>query len=155
MKHDSAASAETPTQPLPPVEIGDLVVTQLMPAVSIEGYSAQAGHEESYIHDTSLTLQEWTTLPRPGVVIDVGWNDQARLYHFTVVAISQRQQETETLDLPKVPVLGPRSADKNPGDAMLEVKPNWPLEHSYCYVFKNPSTFYCLPSQVGQFYPSK
>ncbi|KAF8593394.1 hypothetical protein BDV93DRAFT_502606 [Ceratobasidium sp. AG-I] len=120
-----------------------------MSAVSIEGCSGQAGHEKSYIHDASFTSQEWTTLPRPGVVIDVGWDNRARLYHFTLVAIGHRQQGSRTFDLPKVPILGPSSVDdKNPEDAILSVEPSWPLDHSYCYAFKNPATFYCLPSQV-------
>ncbi|KAF8593846.1 kinase-like protein [Ceratobasidium sp. AG-I] len=136
------------TQPSPPVEIGQLIVAQVMSAVSIEGCSAQAGHEGSYIHDTSLTSQEWSTLPKPGVVIDVGWDSRARLYNFTLVAVGQPQQGIGALDLPNVPIVGPKSGDTKLGDAILSVEPNWPLEHSYCYAFKNPVTFYCLPSQV-------
>ncbi|KAF8595250.1 kinase-like protein [Ceratobasidium sp. AG-I] len=136
------------TRPPPPVEVGQLVVAQVMSAVSIEGYSAQAGHEESYIHDTSLTAQEWSTLPKPGVVIEVGWDTQARLYCFTLVAIGRPQQGAGTLDLATVPVLGSGSGDTKLGDAIISVEPNWPLEDSYCYAFKNPTRFYCLPSQL-------
>ncbi|KAF8595462.1 kinase-like protein [Ceratobasidium sp. AG-I] len=143
-----AFQAKAFTQPLPPVETGQLVIAQIMSAMSIEGYSAQAGHEKSYIHDTSLDSREWITLPRPGVVIGVEWDQQVQLYYFTIVAISKRQAETGVSNIPKVPIIGPNSADGGSSDSAMSTEPSWPLDHSYCYVFKDPAMFYCLPSQA-------
>lgn len=46
-------------RPLPPLKIGQLVLAQVLSATTIEGYSAQAGHERSYIHDPSLVSHQW------------------------------------------------------------------------------------------------
>lgn len=136
------------TQSEPPVEPGHLVLAQLMSAMSIEGYSAQAGHEKSYIHDTSLTSHEWITLPRPGIVTDIEWDEQVHMYYFTIVAISKRRATAELSDLAKVHILGPNSANEDSSAPTISIEPQWPLDHSYCYAFKDPATFYCLPSQV-------
>lgn len=136
------------TRPPPPVETGQLVIAQLLSAMSIEGFSAQAGHEESFIHDTSLTSQEWSTLPRPGIVIDVEWDSQAQLYYFTIFAISRLRERTGVSNPLQVPILGANPVDRNLSDPVISIEPSWPLDHSYCYAYKDPPTFYCLPSQV-------
>ncbi|KAF8595470.1 kinase-like protein [Ceratobasidium sp. AG-I] len=141
------SSRMSPSQLPPPVKVGQLVLSQVLSATTVEGYSGQAGHERSYIHDPSLASSEWLTPPRPGVVLKVGWSNRWKLYYFTTVAISRRQQGVESLDFSKVPIVEHISAESGLSDDTIAVEPRWPFEDSYCYAFKDPETFYCLPCQ--------
>ncbi|KZT03985.1 uncharacterized protein LAESUDRAFT_658820, partial [Laetiporus sulphureus 93-53] len=109
------------------------------------------GHEKSYIHDPSLMSPEWSAPPRLALVLDVGWDERVRLHRFTAVAIGQRRQgaaAAESDNAPSVPIAGPSRGGAAPPPLAISVTPEWPLEHSYCYVFKRPAVFYCLPSQA-------
>ncbi|KAG5648360.1 hypothetical protein DXG03_004932 [Asterophora parasitica] len=144
----SSTASDPPLQPgPPPVRVGQVVLAQLLPAMSIECYSVLAGHEHSYIHNSSLASPKWSSPPRPALVISVGWDDNLCLYSFTAVAIGQRRQGTVagvSDHLPSVPIAGPTAP---PPPVSISITPEWPLEHSYCYAFMQPTSFYCLPSQ--------
>ncbi|KAF8595635.1 hypothetical protein BDV93DRAFT_564154, partial [Ceratobasidium sp. AG-I] len=97
--------------------------------------------------DPSLATSEWSTPPRPGVVINVGWSNRWKLYFVPVVAISRRKRGFEPLDFPVIPIVRRTSVSPGVSDATIDVEPQWPFDDSYCYTFKDPATFYCLPSQ--------
>jgi len=62
-----------PPTPQPPyciVEPGQLIYTQLLPCMTIEGYTL--GREDpSHWLDPSLSEEAWPTVPRPAVVLEV------------------------------------------------------------------------------------
>lgn len=139
-------------QPQPPVEVGQIVLVQLLSAITVEKYSARAGHETSYIRDQSLESSEWWTPRRPALVIKVEWDDRARLYHFTAVAISRRQADAKLPHFRSVPIASPVSKRSSKSEDSIVVNPPWLLEDSCCYAFIGPSTFYCIPSQVSVYF---
>ncbi|KAG8697237.1 hypothetical protein FRC08_006661, partial [Ceratobasidium sp. 394] len=146
----AAQSLGTPScRPPPPVKPGQLVLARVLSAVTIEGYSAQAGHEASYIHDSSLASPEWDTVSRPGVIINVKWDKLAQLYYFTIVAISRSRKYQEEPGSTIIPILGPNASKSGASGPAVRVQTDWPLDDSYCYAFKDPATFYCLPSQLA------
>ncbi|KAG9096227.1 hypothetical protein FRC06_008885 [Ceratobasidium sp. 370] len=137
------------SQPPPPVKPGQLVLARVLSAMTVEGYSAQAGHEASYIHDSSLASPEWDTVSRPGIIINVEWDELAQLYYFTVVAVSRSRKDLGTSGSITIPILGPNAPNSSASESVVRVQTNWPLDDAYCYAFKDPATFYCLPSQLA------
>jgi hypothetical protein len=136
-------------QPQAPIKVGQVVLVQLLSATTAENYSAQAGHEISYVHDPSLEMADWSAPQRPALVLKVEWDDRARLYRFTAVAISRRQGQAESPHKWSIPITSPNSGETSVSECALSIKPTWPLEDSHCYTFMQPSLFYCLPTQVS------
>ncbi|KAG8761803.1 hypothetical protein FRC11_012932 [Ceratobasidium sp. 423] len=132
-------------RPPPPVEPGHIVLVKLISSITAEGYSIQAGHERSYIRDPRFDKPEWNTPPRPGVILEVEWDDQAKLYRFTAAAISNHHEELERDNNLKVSIVNSNSSPSYSPQAI--VLTDWPFEHSYCYAFKRLAKFHCLPSQ--------
>ncbi|KAG8745899.1 hypothetical protein FRC10_006703 [Ceratobasidium sp. 414] len=135
----------SPSEPAPPVKVGQVVLTRLLASRTAERYSAQAGHWRSFIHDPCFDTSEWSTPARPSVVVRVEWDDEQGMYSVSVVAITQRQAEVETMDIPMVWTSNSTSHLDTPQAVVVE--PKWPLESMACYAFKRPMKFYCLPSQ--------
>ncbi|KAG5640119.1 hypothetical protein DXG03_001033, partial [Asterophora parasitica] len=144
----SPTALNTPPQPgTPPVKVSQVVLAQLLPAITITTYSAIAGHEQSYIHDLSLASPKWF-FPRRSRSASNG----TRECGCTAVAIGQWRQgatpgESDNL-IKSVPIAGPTRGGATPPPVSISVAPEWPLEHSYCYAVKRTTLFYCLPSQV-------
>ncbi|KAG8761841.1 hypothetical protein FRC11_012756 [Ceratobasidium sp. 423] len=132
-------------QPPPPVEPGHIVLIKLISPITAEGYSIQAGHERSYIRDPCFDKPEWNTPPRPGVILEVEWDDQVKIYRFTAAAISDHHEELERSSNLKVPIVGSNLSLFNSPQAI--VLTDWPFKLSYCYAFKWLTKFHCLPSQ--------
>jgi hypothetical protein len=119
-------------------EPGQLVYLQILPRISIEGRSSQAG-DLSYWHDPDLSTDYWITKPRPAVILESSLD--AGGYH-TIKVISIRQ--------------GPPVADAAMCNAVRIVDapstltkdilvPDWPLDDTYCYVFPCPDIFVSVP----------
>ncbi|CAE6445371.1 unnamed protein product [Rhizoctonia solani] len=142
---DSVLGTAPGCQPPPPVEPGNIVLVKLISSVTAEGYSIQAGHECSYIRDPRFEKPEWNPPPRPGVILEVEWDEQANVYRFTAAAISDDPQELERGGNLKVPIVGSNVTLSHSPRAI--VLTDWPSEHSHCYAFKRLAKFHCLPSQ--------
>jgi hypothetical protein len=136
-------------RPPPPVEVGQVLLVQLISPITAEGHSAQAGHEKSYIHDTCFDTPDWSAPPRPAIITRFEWDERAGTYNFTAVAIAQKQGKNTEPSTPSISISGPISLHSSSPENFISVEPKWPLEHSYCYAFKRPTKFYCLPSQVS------
>ncbi|CAE6405860.1 unnamed protein product [Rhizoctonia solani] len=134
------------SRPLPPIKSGQVALVKLISSITAEGYSIRAGHD-SYIHDPSFHTPEWDSPARPCVIFGVEWNDRTNLYQFTAVPISTYQCESRKNDYPEVPIVNSESCAFHSAQATISTKPDWPLTRSYCYAFKRPMTFFCLPSQ--------
>jgi hypothetical protein len=85
---------------------------------------------------------------RPGVVIKAEWDDVKGLYYFIAVAIGCRRGLAQGSKLLSLPITGPGFGGWSPPNIGLPFLPEWPLMNSYCYVFRQPAKFYCLPTQV-------
>jgi hypothetical protein len=130
------------------VQVGQLVLVRLLSVTTTEGYSVQDGHEQSYFPKTDLNSAEWQCRARPALILEVGWDNYARLHYFIAVAISRRWKGHAAALVPKFPILGPSSARCSFSEDMISVHPRWPLDDAYCYAYRRPAKFYCLPSQV-------
>ncbi|KAG8700077.1 hypothetical protein FRC11_013231 [Ceratobasidium sp. 423] len=135
------------TRPPPPIHPGQITLVKLIPSITAEGYSIQAGHETSYIPDPRFSIPEWDSLFRPCVVLGVEWIDWANAYRFTAVPISENR-ELEHGSNRRVLIMNSESPLSHSLQDMVSPVPDWPLKRSYCYAFKRPTTFYCLPSQA-------
>lgn len=122
-----------------------------MPSITAEGYSIRAGHENSYIQDSSFDTPEWAAPQRPAVVLDISWNDRAGRYTFSAVAIARSRDDTGHSSALSIPISRPNLSKLDSPGSSVSFEPEWPLEDSYCYVFQQPTKFSCLPSQVSLF----
>lgn len=120
------------SRPPPPVEVGQIVLAQLISSVTAEGYSIQVGHEHSYVHDSSYDTPDWTAPPRPAVVLSILWDDRVGTYRFWVVAIARFDQSSN----PTVSISRPDPFPSNAAGDSVSFEPDWPLPNSYCYVVK-------------------
>ena len=140
------------TAPEPPIARGQVVLVQLQSALTLEGYTESSEGDPTFIHDPSITTAEWQNPMRPAVVLGVRWDGGKRLYRFSVAALSRWEEggdPAETLYMPIRPILDESHSGVQP------VHTQWPWGDTYCYAFKNPAIFYCLPSQVcSPSYPS-
>ncbi|CEL51474.1 Casein kinase I homolog hhp2 OS=Schizosaccharomyces pombe (strain 972 / ATCC 24843) GN=hhp2 PE=2 SV=2 [Rhizoctonia solani AG-1 IB] len=134
------------SRPPPPAQPGQLIIARMLPDITVEGHSSQIGHEESYIHDPSLMTSEWSTVWRPGVIVDVDWDELTQLYFFTAVAICRLAPECTASDT-MVPFSTLFANDANAPSSIVLVEPEWALANYYCYVYKDPAKFYFLRSQ--------
>ncbi|KAG9093974.1 hypothetical protein FS749_013352 [Ceratobasidium sp. UAMH 11750] len=140
---------QAPTAPSVPVHAGQVVLVQLLPSITAEGCSIQAGHEGSYIRDARFDTLEWSAPWRPAIVTRVVWDERAGAYSFTAVAICRRNG---TPGAAIVPISCTNPPNSEIPKMAVSVKPEWPFKDSFCYAYKRPTTFYCLPSQ--DFVPS-
>lgn len=128
-----------------PAKVGQLILIRLLSAMSIEGHSGQVGHEASYVH--AYPPDDDQAPWRPAVVIGIQWNRDVQLHRVTVVAVGRRPsgvEEDENSYLLAVPI------SSNPSSETVTIQgPEWPYHDSRCYVFKEPSSFYCPPMQVN------
>jgi hypothetical protein len=147
MGNDNALCLTALSRPPPPAQPGQLILARMLPDITVEGYSSQIGHEESYIHDPSLMTSEWSTVWRPAVIIDVDWDELTQLYFFTAVAICRLAPECTASDT-MVPFSTLFANDANAPSSIVLVGPEWALANYYCYVYKDPAKFYFLRSQV-------
>ncbi|KAK7685976.1 hypothetical protein QCA50_010786 [Cerrena zonata] len=133
--------------PPPPIERGQIVLVQFLSTVTVEEYTEDADGNPSYIHDPSLTSSEWQTRARPAIVLGVKWDDWARVYHFSVVAIAQWTAGCGSSTTLNVPIVTVKSASHASQTETITTTPPWPLENTFCYAFQRPVRFCCLPSQ--------
>ncbi|CAE6433158.1 unnamed protein product, partial [Rhizoctonia solani] len=130
---------------LPPLRLGQVALVGLLSSVTAEGYSIQVGREKSYIPDPRFSTSEWESSVKPCVILQVEWVSRDNTYKFTAVPISQNP-ELENDYTPKVSIISPGSSSSEPSGIVIE--PDWPFQGAYCYAFKRPTVFYCLPSQA-------
>jgi hypothetical protein len=118
------------------VQPGQLVYVQLLPRLTIEGYTAQAG-DPSYWHNPDLSARYFPTKVRPAVVLQV-LLDTNGYYTIRVVAIGRRR--------PPIPAIGSaiRITDKI-SDSNAVIIPGWPVEDAYCYAFPRSAKFVLDP----------
>ncbi|KAG9078306.1 hypothetical protein FS749_009712 [Ceratobasidium sp. UAMH 11750] len=134
-----------PSHP-PPVEVGQIVLTQLLASVTGEGYSIRAGHQRSYVPDPCFDLPEWLAPRRPSVVTQIRWDERVATWSFTAVAIARQRDDFEDVSTAIVPILGAGSTSSDRPQA-ISAEPDWPLGNSYCHAFRRPMKFHCLPTQ--------
>jgi hypothetical protein len=115
------------------VQPGQLVYVQLLPGLTIEGYSSQAG-DPSYWHNPELSAGYFPTKARPAIVLQISL-DAKGYYTIWVVAIRKRQ-----------PPIGSavKITDKI-SDSNDIVITDWPLEDTYCYAFPRSARFVLDP----------
>ncbi|QRV96203.1 kinase domain protein [Ceratobasidium sp. AG-Ba] len=130
----------------PPFKRGQVVIARILCPLTVEGYSSQVGHENSYIHDLSLLSQEWTSAFRPGIVISVKWDERAKLHYMTLIPISRHQSGSSTTSSLTVPIVGKYYPSSDGPEPAIYIEPEWPFQDSYCYTFQDPAVFYCLTS---------
>ncbi|KAG8708020.1 hypothetical protein FRC08_000156 [Ceratobasidium sp. 394] len=83
------------------------------------------------------------------MVTRVVWDERAGTYSFTAVAISRRNGAT---GVTMVPISCTNPSNSEISEPAVSIEPEWPFKASFCYAYKRPTTFYCLPSQ--EFVPS-
>ncbi|CAE6498733.1 unnamed protein product [Rhizoctonia solani] len=132
--------------PKPPIEVGQLVLVKLNPAITADGYTIREGHESSFISDPIFDDPEWSTTYRPAVVAEVKWDREIRKYQFLAIAISRKSDSDQGSTIPVIPITASSCSISSTSPA-VHIEPAWPFEDSYCYVFRRPTKFYCLPSQ--------
>ncbi|KAK7696299.1 hypothetical protein QCA50_000953 [Cerrena zonata] len=135
---------DSPAPPAP-IEQGQIVLIQLLSAVSLEGYAESSDGDLSFIHDPSLKTSEWQSLAIPAVVTRVSWENG--VYRFTAVAIAQWKEGCHPATMPSVPIVGPHSQYNDSQSTQISTQPAWPWDNMFCYAFKHPARFCCLPSQ--------
>ncbi|KAG9096667.1 hypothetical protein FRC06_008437 [Ceratobasidium sp. 370] len=139
------------SRPPPPAEVGQVALVKLFSSIIAEGYTIQAGHEKSYIPDPRFDLPEWSTQPKPSVITQVEWDERRNQFCLEAVAITRRRRDDQSSDMPCVPV---GSHGINGLQPIIPAGPDWPFEDSYCYVFRRPMKFYCLPTQLNEQRPA-
>ncbi|KAG8738672.1 hypothetical protein FRC10_006619 [Ceratobasidium sp. 414] len=135
------------TSSSPPVEAGQIVLVQLNSSVTGEGRSIQAGHERSYVPNPCFDSLEWLAPRRPAVVTGIRWDKRMDTWSFTAVAIARRHDEAGAVSPAMVPILSAVSIPLDSPQVTVFAQPDWPLENAYCYAFRRPTKFYCLPTQ--------
>ena len=126
-----------------PVEVGQLILVQIVSRTSIEGYSMEA-NDQSYWHDPALSSEEWRTSARPAIVIGFQLDLSTSLYKIHVVSLGHGVPADGILTVSVS--MSPLSSD-DAGTAIVP-EPAWPKADTYCYAFPRATWFYCLPNQV-------
>ena len=122
-----------------PVEVGQLICVKINARISIEGYSLQALDPW---HDPALYSEEWCTVARPAIVLDVKFDTDLSLYKIQVVSMGQGIPAES--GKPAYKVSGPLSVQSE----SIVLNPTWPMPDTYFYAFPRAPWFYCLPHQV-------
>jgi hypothetical protein len=121
-----------------PVEIGQLVYVQLLPRLTIEGYTARAV-DPSYWHDPSLSGEAWQMSMIPAVVLQITQVDDGARHVIKVVSLMRGSPSVDRIQN-AVPL--PVKDMSIPPDTLPL------LEDVYCYAFPRVNTFVCNPDQV-------
>jgi hypothetical protein len=119
-------------------EPGQLVYLQILPRISIEGRSSQAG-DLSYWHDLDLSTDYWITKPRPAAILESSV-DTGGYHRIKVIPIRQGPPVADAAMCNAVRIADAPSTLTN--DILV---PDWPLDDTYCYVFPCPDIFVSVP----------
>ena len=128
-----------------PVEVGQLVCVRINARISIEGYSLQALDPW---HDPALYSEEWCTVARPAIVLDVKFDTVLSLYKIQLVSMGQGTLAKS--GKPARKVSGPLSVQNE----SIVLNLTWPMPDTYFYAFPRAPWFYCLPYQVWLSFPT-
>jgi len=135
--HSPLTSAKPEKNPPCPVELGQLVYVQLLPRMTIEGYTARA-NDPSYYDNPSLSGEEWQMSMLPAVVLGVTQVDDGARHIIKVVPLVRGPP---SIDAAQDSVSLPIQDMLIPTDAFSS------LEDVYCYSFPRVNTFVCDPDQ--------
>jgi hypothetical protein len=107
----------------------------------------QAG-DPSYWRDPSLSSSrdEWRTRRRPGIVIGTHFDRRSLTHKIKVVSLGRG---TPTKGMQIIPVCAGLPSQPPlvvSGDAIVP-DPAWKMPDTYCYAFRRPPVFHCLPTQ--------
>jgi casein kinase I family protein HRR25 len=126
--------------PLSIFEPGQLIYAQLLPRMTIEGYTISRA--DPYWLDPSLSDEKWPTVPRPAVVLQVSKNWRGKSV-LEVAPITRCQ-----LGAPATKILLTSDEQARGSDAATVSGTGWPQDSTWCYVFLRTNTFICNPDQV-------
>jgi casein kinase I family protein HRR25 len=118
-----------------PVEVGQLIYVKINARISIEGYSFQALDPW---HDPALSSEEWSTVARPAIVLDVNFDTVLSLYKIQVISMGQGTPAKP--GKPARKVSGPFSVQSE----SIVLNPAWPILH----------VLICIPSRSMVLLPS-
>jgi hypothetical protein len=143
-KGTSSSDLCKPPTPQPPyriVEPGQLIYAQLLPSMTIEGYTL--GREDSsHWLDPSLSEEAWPTVPRPAVVLEVS-KDWRNKFIVKLAPIARRQ-----LGQSVAQVLLTADENSRETDVAMVLGSSWPLDAIWSYTLVGTATFTCSPDQV-------
>ncbi|KIM74543.1 hypothetical protein PILCRDRAFT_828099 [Piloderma croceum F 1598] len=121
-----------------PVELGQLVYVQVLPRMTIEGYTARA-LDPSYWDDPSLSGEEWRTSIIPAIILQISQVENGARHIIKAIPLRRGPSSIDVAQ-DAVPL---RVNDMSiPTDALS------PLEDIYCYSFLRVDTFVCDPDQT-------
>jgi len=129
------------SSPFHAVEPGQLIYVQLMPRITIEGYTIGQG-DSSYWLDPTLSDEAWPTVPLPAIVLEVkgDWWGKSVV---TVAPITRRR-----LGESVTKVLLTADGRCEEPDTAIVLGSDWPQDPIWCYSNIVSKSFLCDPDQV-------
>lgn len=109
---------------------GEIVYVELLPRISIEGYTGRAG-DASYWNDPELSTEYWNTKARPAIILE------ANQHGLRVVPITLKQPVGT-----KVVKITNLTSEYDENTIFL---PGWPFKTAYAYSFPRSILIFPLP----------